>query len=99
MIPRLLVAAAVTSLVWTLPGRRAPQDIPAERLAAREWFRDAKFGMFVHWGVYRQLAQGEWVMQNRSLPVSTYEWLSSAFNPIKFDAREWVSLAKFPVQG
>src|SRR4029079_5463717 len=41
-----------------------------------------------------QLGQGEWVMQNRSLPVGTYEWLASTFNPIKFDAREWVSLAK-----
>jgi len=70
------------------------QDVPAERLGAREWFRDAKLGMFVHWGVYSQLGQGEWVMQNRSLQVSTYEWLASAFNPIKFDAREWVALAK-----
>jgi alpha-L-fucosidase len=79
---------------WTAPARLARQEVPQERLAAREWFRDAKLGMFVHRGVYSQLGQGEWVMQNRSLNVPTYEWLASAFNPIKFDAVEWVSLAK-----
>jgi alpha-L-fucosidase len=94
MILRLLLTVALTTVVWTMPPRTAPQEIPPERLAAREWFRDAKLGMFVHWGVYSQLGQGEWVMQNRSLNVGTYEWLASTFNPIKFDAREWVSLAK-----
>ncbi len=73
---------------------QSPPAVPAERLAAREWFRDAKFGMFVHWGVYSQLGQGEWVMENRSIPVDTYEWLASAFNPVKFDARAWVATAK-----
>jgi len=68
--------------------------VPAERTTAREWFRDAKLGMFVHWGVYSLLGQGEWVMQNRSLPASTYEWLASTFNPVKFDAKEFVAAAK-----
>ena len=68
--------------------------LPPDRLAARAWFRDAKFGMFIHWGVYSQLAEGEWVMQNRGITVDSYEWLASAFNPVKFDAREWVTLAK-----
>ncbi len=70
------------------------EPVPGGRLAAREWFRDAKFGMFIHWGVYSQLAQGEWVMENRSISVAQYEWLASAFNPVKFDAKEWVALAK-----
>lgn len=63
-------------------------------MAAREWFRDARFGLFIHWGAYSQLGQGEWVMENRGIPVPTYEWLASAFNPVKFDAKEWVSLAR-----
>jgi len=50
--------------------------------------------MFIHWGVYSLLANGEWVMQNRSITVDQYEWLASTFNPVKFDAKEWVAVAK-----
>jgi alpha-L-fucosidase len=50
--------------------------------------------MFVHWGVYSLLGSGEWVMQNRPIAVSDYEWLAATFNPTKFDARQWVSVAK-----
>jgi alpha-L-fucosidase len=90
-----LIAGALLSARLLAGATLAAQEvIPAERQAAREWYRDAKFGMFIHWGVYSQLANGEWVMQNRSIPVSPYEWLASAFNPVKFDAREWVALAK-----
>ena len=83
----LLVTVSVRALA------QSPQ-VPAERVASRAWFRDAKFGMFIHWGVYSQLGEGEWVMQNRGITVDHYEWLASAFNPVKFDAREWVALAK-----
>jgi alpha-L-fucosidase len=67
---------------------------PPERLAAREWFRDAKFGMFIHWGVYSLLGAGEWVMNNRDIKVADYEYLASTFNPVKFNAAEWVTIAK-----
>jgi len=73
---------------------RQGETVPEARKEAREWFRDAGLGMFVHWGVYSLLGQGEWVMQNRSIRVPDYEWLASTFDPVKFDAREWVSLAK-----
>jgi alpha-L-fucosidase len=89
---RLAIALAA-SLASPAIAQRA-DTVPPERAAAREWFRDAKLGMFIHWGVYSQLGQGEWVMENRAIPVDTYEWLASAFNPIKFDASTWVSLAK-----
>ena len=94
-LPRLRLA--VTALLLLSPIRSAaPQAtaIPTERLAAREWFRQAGFGMFIHWGIYSQLGAGEWVMQQKQIPATTYEWLASEFNPIRFDAHEWVSLAK-----
>lgn len=69
-------------------------DVPRERLDAREWFRDAKFGLFIHWGVYSLLGAGEWVMNNRSIRVADYEYLASTFNPVKFNAAEWVAIAK-----
>ncbi len=65
-----------------------------ENLKAREWFEDAKFGMFIHWGVYSVLGDGEWVMNNQNISVSEYEKLPTFFNPIDFDANKWVSLAK-----
>ena len=65
-----------------------------ENLKARQWFQDAKFGLFVHWGVYSVLGDGEWVMNNRKIPISEYEKLAPRFNPTEFDPAEWVSLVK-----
>jgi len=66
----------------------------SDNLAARRWFQDAKFGMFIHWGVYSVLQDGEWVMQNRRIRIADYEKLPAQFNPEKFDAAAWVALAK-----
>jgi alpha-L-fucosidase len=65
-----------------------------ENLEARRWFQDAKFGLFIHWGVYSALGDGEWVMNNRKIPISEYENLPAQFNPTEFDPAEWVALAK-----
>lgn len=65
-----------------------------ENLEAREWFQDAKFGLFIHWGVYSILADGEWVMQVKQIPVSQYENLPAFFNPVDFNPAEWVKMAK-----
>src|SRR5579863_4581593 len=61
---------------------------------AREWFQNARFGMFIHWGVYSVLGDGEWVMENHKMPISEYEKLPPQFNPTEFNAAEWVALAK-----
>ncbi|GET24503.1 alpha-L-fucosidase [Prolixibacter sp. NT017] len=63
-------------------------------LEARQWFQNAKFGMFIHWGVYSVLGDGEWVMNNQHIDKKTYEKLPAFFNPIAFDAAEWVRIAK-----
>src|SRR4029078_3813413 len=63
-------------------------------LAAREWFQDARFGLFVHWGVYSVLGDGEWVMNNKKIPIAHYKKLPALFHPTEFDAAEWVALAK-----
>jgi len=97
-VTRAVVAALAALILLTASpraGRQQSSEVVApERAAAREWFRDAKFGLFVHWGVYSLLGQGEWVMQNQKLQVPQYEWLASTFNPVKFNAREWVSAAR-----
>jgi len=58
-----------------------------------QWFQDAKFGMFIHWGLYSILARGEWIMHIEKIPVPEYETLVQQFNPVKFNADEWVSIA------
>ena len=65
-----------------------------ENLEAREWFQDAKFGLFIHWGVYSVLGDGEWVMNNQNISKSEYERLPKFFNPTKYDAEKWVLMAK-----
>ncbi|HKV63853.1 MAG TPA: alpha-L-fucosidase [Candidatus Acidoferrum sp.] len=65
-----------------------------ENLKARTWFQDAKFGMFIHWGVYSVLGNGEWIMENRPINRTDYAKLPAFFNPIKFDPAAWVALAK-----
>ena len=64
-----------------------------ENLQARRDYQDMKFGMFIHWGVYSVLGDGEWVFHERHLKVDEYNRLPAFFDPEKFDAKTWVSLA------
>jgi len=66
----------------------------AENLKNRQWLQDAKFGLFVHWGVYSVLGDGEWVMNNQRIDKRTYEKLPAFFNPVDYDPKEWVAIAK-----
>lgn len=67
----------------------------AENLENREWFQDAKFGIFIHWGVYSKLERGEWVMHNEKMTVEEYrDGAAEKFNPTEYDPAEWVKLFK-----
>jgi len=73
----------------------AQEYVPSkENLDAREWFQQAKFGLFVHWGVYSLLGDGEWVMNNQNIAIDEYKKLPTFFNPIDFNAQAWVTMAK-----
>jgi alpha-L-fucosidase len=65
-----------------------------ENLEARQWFEDAKFGLFIHWGVYSTLGDGEWAMHQQNISIKAYEKLPSFFNPTSYNAEEWVLMAK-----
>jgi len=86
----------------------AAQPVPAsavdpQKEARLAWFRDAKYGLFIHWGLYaipagewkgeRVPGIGEWIMNRAKIPVAEYERLAAQFNPVKFDADAWVQLA------
>lgn len=66
----------------------------ATNLQARAQFQDNKYGMFIHWGLSSVLADGEWVMNNKNIKVEDYSRLLRSFNPVDFDAAQWVSAAK-----
>lgn len=59
-----------------------------------EWFRNAKFGLFMHYGLYSQLGRGEWVMLREKIPLTQYEQLKNSFRPDKFDANHICSVAE-----
>ena len=66
----------------------------SENLKARQEFADSKLGIFIHWGIYSMFAQGEWYMNNANIDNKEYAKAASAFYPIGFDAKEWVSAIK-----
>jgi len=59
-----------------------------------KWWHEAKFGMFIHWGLYSVLGRHEWAMENEAIPVAEYEVLAKRFNPKPNAARDWARLAK-----
>jgi alpha-L-fucosidase len=59
-----------------------------------DWWEDAKFGMFIHWGLYAIPARGEWFMHNQQIPAEEYAKLAAEFDPQHFDAEQWVHIAK-----
>ncbi|NOZ20213.1 MAG: alpha-L-fucosidase [Planctomycetes bacterium] len=58
------------------------------------WFAEARFGMFIHWGVYSLLARGEWVMNRERTPFAEYRPLAERFSPTRYDPNEWAKLAR-----
>ena len=103
----VLRAGLIASMLCTSAPLRAQQPqvaVDSAREARLAWFRDAKYGLFIHWGLYAIPAGqwqgktvpgiGEWIMNRARIPVKEYEQLAKQFNPVKFNADEWVRLAK-----
>ena len=82
-------------LLAVLPARGQQGYIPsAENVESRKEFGQARFGIFIHWGIYSMLGDGEWVMHNKNINYKEYEKLAGGFYPHKFNAAEWVSAIK-----
>ncbi|HEX3740641.1 MAG TPA: alpha-L-fucosidase [Terriglobales bacterium] len=89
------IVALLLFVGLAFPQIAAAADEPSTaNLQARQEFQDMKFGMFIHWGVYSVLGDGEWVFHDRKLKLNEYERLPRFFDPEKFDAKSWVFLAK-----
>ena len=103
---------AGTLALWTvlipvaqaLEGDPYAKETPQQRDARMSWWREAKFGMFIHWGVYAVPAGtykdkpvggiGEWIMWNAKIPVADYRAFAQRFNPTKYDPAAWAAVAK-----
>jgi alpha-L-fucosidase len=68
--------------------------VKQDRDSRMKWWRESRFGMFVHWGLYAQLGRHEWVMNRERIPVAEYEKLAETWKPKPRPAREWARLAK-----
>ena len=90
------------ALVAQTPAASDPES-PAAKEARLAWFKEAKFGLFIHWGLYsipagywkgeRSPGIGEWIMNRMKVPVTEYEQLAAKFNPVKFNADAWAQMA------
>ena len=109
-VKSILALALVAGALVVSPNRATaadtnsiPTETPAQRDARMAWWRDAKFGMFIHWGVYSVPAGfyhgkpvpgiGEWIMNKGKIPMAEYQSFAKEFNPVKFDADAWVKAA------
>ena len=98
IIPVYSTQAQIDSGASVVPETKEQRD------ARMKWWREARFGMFIHWGVYSVPAGvyegrnisgiGEWIMNRAKIPVATYKEYAKQFNPVKYDPNAWVQLAK-----
>src|SRR5579871_5478174 len=78
------------------PASQSPieKQMAATRDRRMQWWKQAKFGMFIHWGLYSVRGRHEWAMENEAIPVAEYEQLAKQFKPKPNAARDWARLAK-----
>ncbi len=99
-----LAASAQTASDPRPPGQAEVKTYDAAQQARMKWFNDARLGMFIHWGLYAipagqwpgraNTGRAEWIMLQENLTNADYEPLAKQFNPVKFDAKAWVAVAK-----
>jgi alpha-L-fucosidase len=97
-----LSSLAFAVALATLGGSAAEPETKNQKDERMAWWREARFGMFIHWGVYAvpagewqgQTKYAEWIMEQAKIPVSRYQQFAKEFNPVKFNAEAWVKTAK-----
>ncbi len=95
----ILASTILFSLIFCGSSETPRQSEPADRM---DWWREARFGMFIHWGLYAipagewsgQTNHAEWIRTTAQIPLEEYDKFVNQFNPVKYDAEEWVRIAK-----
>src|SRR6185369_6064544 len=104
MVMRRLTVIVLLLTFFVCSGSAQTNESVAQRNQRMRWWREARFGMFIHWGLYavpageykgmRSDRIGEWIMEWANIPRADYEKFATQFNPVKFNAKEWVGIAK-----
>jgi len=95
ILTAILLAAAFGGMISAVPGpAQLPKETPDQKQARMQWWTEARFGMFIHWGLYAQAARHEWVKKNERITDADYQKYFDVFNPDLFDPREWARAAK-----
>ncbi len=100
----LMLILSASGCQQSQPDNYHANETAEERAQRMAWFKEARFGMFIHWGLYAVPAGihngekikgiGEWIMNNGEIPIKEYETYADHFNPVKYDADTWVKIAK-----
>jgi alpha-L-fucosidase len=90
----LQVLGAAAAMAQAASSAPADPASDADRERRMKWWHEARFGMFIHWGVYSTLARHEWVMENEGIPVAEYAAFAKSFTPKPKAARAWAKLAR-----
>ncbi len=91
LVRRFMLAIAATTFAMGADAQYKPSD---EIRQSQTEFQDSKFGIFIHWGLYSMLGDGEWVMNNKDINHKEYAHLADGFCPARFNADEWVKAFK-----
>jgi alpha-L-fucosidase len=104
LIAALLLSGSFETLLFGATPDSAAPAAPLLQDGKMQWFREAKFGLFIHWGLYALPAGewkgqpipgiGEWIMNRAQIPVKDYEQLAPKFKPVRFNAEQWVQMAE-----
>jgi alpha-L-fucosidase len=94
MVKAIAVFGLVLALIVISLSVPDNNESPLEHEDTSAWFEDAKFGIFIHWGLYSSVGRGEWLMVWEKIPISEYEKLTLQFDPVEFDPKEWMTLVK-----
>jgi alpha-L-fucosidase len=102
LLTTLLLAIIILSCAPKTPPPQLLTETKEQHDARMQWWRDARFGLFIHWGLYAvpagewkgETSHAEWIRETAQIPIAEYEKFVPQFNPVKFDANAWVRMAK-----
>jgi alpha-L-fucosidase len=93
-VPAILILAVVLAALAPFAAAQLPKETEAQKAQRLKWWTEARFGMFIHWGLYALPARHEWVKNRERLTNAQYQKYFDLFDPDLYNPREWARMAK-----